>query len=83
VYLFVLILGAWLTKIFLHAPVPISSWNTFLEAVAGGHGMPAQLVIAVFATTCTAICGAILYASRQGSGEFSEFGPRHRELWKL
>lgn len=83
VYLFVLILGAWLTKIFLHAPAPISSWKTFLEAVASGHGMPAPLVLAAFGVTCTAILGAVLYASKQGAGEFSEFGPRHRDLWKL
>lgn len=83
VYLFVLILGAWLTKIFLHAPVPISSWSTFFDAVAAGHGMPPGLVITVFAATCVSIFGAILYVSRQASGEFSEFGPRHRDLWKL
>ena len=83
VYLFVLILGAWLTKIFLHAPVPISSWSTFFDAVATGHGIPPTLVIAVFATTCFSIFGATLYVSREASGEFSEFGPRHRDLWKL
>ena len=83
VYLFVLILGAWFAKIFLHAPVPISSWSTFFDAVAAGHGMPAALVIAVFTLSCLSIFGAILYVSRQASGEFTEFGPRHRDLWKF
>jgi uncharacterized membrane protein len=83
VYLFVLILGAWLTKIFLHAPVPITSWSTFFDAIATGHGMPAALVLAVFAATFVTIFGMILYVSRQESGEISEFGPRHRALWKI
>jgi uncharacterized membrane protein len=83
VYLFILILGAWLTKIFLHATMAITSWSTFFDAVASGHGMPAALVIAIFVSTCVGILGAILYVSRQASGEFSEFGPRHRDLWKL
>jgi uncharacterized membrane protein len=83
VYLFALILGAWLTKIFLHAPVPITSWSTFLDAIATGHGMPAALVLAVFAATFLSIFGMILYVSRQESGEISEFGPRHRDLWKI
>jgi uncharacterized membrane protein len=83
VYLFALILGAWLTKIFLHAPVPVTSWSTFFDAVATGHGMPAALVLAVFAATFVSIFGMILYVSRQESGEISEFGPRHRDLWKI
>jgi uncharacterized membrane protein len=83
VYLFVLILGAWLAKIFLHAPAPISSWSTFFDAVAAGHGIPPAWIIAVFALTCLSIVSAILYVSRQASGEFAEFGPRHRDLWKL
>lgn len=83
VYLFLLILGAWLAKIFLHAPSPIVSWGTFFEAVAAGHGIPATMVIAVFGITSVGIISAILYVSRQASGEFSEFGPRHRDLWKI
>ena len=83
VYLFVLILGAWLAKIFLHAPSPISSWSTFFDAVAAGQGIPPALVIAVFGTTCLSIVAAIVYVSRQASGEFTEFGPRHRDLWKI
>jgi uncharacterized membrane protein len=83
VYLFGLILGAWLAKIFLHAPAPISSWSTFFDAVAAGQGIPAALVIAVFSLSCLSVFGAILYVSRQASGEFTEFGPRHRDLWKL
>ena len=83
VYLFALILGAWLTKIFLHAPSPIVSWGTFFDAVAAGHGIPAAVVIAVFGSTSIGIIVVILYVSRQASGEFSEFGPRHRDLWKI
>lgn len=83
VYLFALILGAWLAKIFLHAPAPIVSCATFFDAVAAGHGIPAAAVLVVFGITSVSIIAAILYASRQASGEFSEFGPRHRDLWKI
>jgi uncharacterized membrane protein len=83
VYLFLLILCAWIAKIFLHAPAPISSWRTFFDAVASGHGIPTAWIVAVFALTCLGIISAILFVSRQASGEFAEFGPRHRDLWKL
>jgi uncharacterized membrane protein len=83
VYLFVLILGAWLTKIFLHAPKPVTSWSSFFDAVAGGHGIPPGIVLGVFGLTSLTIVAAVFYASRQASGEFSEFGSRNRDLWKL
>ncbi len=83
VYLFVLILSAWLTKIYLHAPTPVDSWETFYEAVAAGHGMPAWLVVGVFALTCVGVVGTTLYISRVSPGEFTEFGSRNRSLWKV
>lgn len=82
VYLFLLILGAWLTKIFLHAPAPVNSWGTFFNAIASGHGMPAWLVVGVFVATSFGVIGISLYISRVSPGEFTEFGLRNRALWK-
>jgi uncharacterized membrane protein len=82
VYLFLLILGAWLTKIFLHAPAPVNSWSTFFNAIASGHGMPAWLVVGVFVATSFGVIGISLYISRVSPGEFTEFGLRNRALWK-
>ena len=83
VYLFILILGAWLTKIFLHAPAPVNSWSTFFEAVAAGHGMPAWLVVGVFALTFFGVISTTLYISRVSPGEFTDFGVRKHARWKL
>ncbi len=83
IYLFILILGAWTTKIFLHAPVPVTSWSTFFNAVAVGHGMPAWLVVGVFVATFAGVIGTTLYISRVSPGEFSEFGMRNRAMWRM
>lgn len=83
VYLFILILGAWLTKIFLHAPVPVTSWSTFFNAIAAGHAMPAWLVVGVFVSTFFGVIGTTAYISRVSPGEFTDFGVRKRALWKL
>jgi uncharacterized membrane protein len=82
VYLFLLILGAWLTKIFLHAPKPVNSWSSFFDAIASGHGMPAWFVVGVFVFTSFGVIGTSLYISRVSPGEFTEFGMRNRALWK-
>ena len=83
VYLFALILGAWVTKIFLHAPAPVRSWSTFYDAIAAGHGMPAWLVVGSFTATFVGVIGTTLYIGRTSSGEFTEFGMRNRALWKI
>lgn len=83
IYLFILILGAWLTKIFLHAPIEVNSWHTFFDAIAAGHGMPAWLVVGVFVVTFVGISSMTIYISRVSPGEFTDFGIRKRSLWKV
>ncbi len=83
VYLFILILGAWMTKIFMHAPVTVCSWETFFNAVAAGHGMPPWLVISVFIATFVGVVSMSLYISHASPGEFNEFGTRNRAQWKI
>lgn len=83
IYLFLLILGAWMMKIFLHAPAPVNSWRSFYEAVAAGHGMAAWLVVGVFAVTFTGVMGLMVYISRASPSEVSEFGMRNRDMWRI
>ncbi len=83
VYLFILILAAWVTKIFLHAPVAVTSWSTFFDAIAAGHGMPAWVVVGVFVSTFLGVIGTTAYISRVSPGEFTDFGVRKRALWKM
>jgi uncharacterized membrane protein len=81
VFIFVLILVAWITKIFLHATGPIDSLAGFYRAMGVGH-IPSWLVLAIFLTTFAAIIGIVVYVGQKTSGEISEFGA-HRSLWRI
>ncbi|MEI6714014.1 MAG: DUF2270 domain-containing protein [Verrucomicrobiota bacterium] len=83
VYLFILILSAWLAKVFLHAPTEIHSWSEFYDAIGARHGAPAWLIVGLVTFTYVFVIGATVYIGRKSPGEFSEFGPEHRALWKL
>jgi uncharacterized membrane protein len=80
-FLFVVILSAWLTKIWLHAPAPIHSLEAFYSALRVG-GMPGWLVAFVFLGTFSATLAITLYIARKSPGEVSDFGD-HRSRWRL
>jgi uncharacterized membrane protein len=81
-FIFIIIMVAWLTKIFLHASPPITSFSTFYHALAVGASIPWWLVAIVFVSTFVSVIGVSVYITRKSSGEISEFGT-HRSLWKL
>ena len=81
-FIFVIIMTAWVTKIFLHANPPITSLGTFYQALRVGASIPSWLVAAVFVLTLSSIAGIIFYVGKKFSGEISEFGT-HRSLWRL
>jgi len=81
VFIFILILIAWLTKIFLHATAPINDFVSFYYALRIGH-IPSWLVALVFAGTFVSVIGITIYVSKRSSGEISEFGT-HRSLWRI
>jgi uncharacterized membrane protein len=81
-FIFVMVLTAWITKIFLHANPAITSWWTFYQALHVGTSIPSWLVAAVFVLTSGAIAGVIVYVGRRFAGEVGEFGA-HRTLWRL
>ncbi|MEQ1859435.1 MAG: DUF2270 domain-containing protein [Chthoniobacteraceae bacterium] len=81
-FIFVIILVAWTTKIFLHADPKIDSWRTFYRALHVGASIPSWLVAALFLGTIISVVAIVIYVGRKFSGEISEFGT-HRSLWRL
>jgi len=81
VFIFILILVAWVTKIFLHAPMSMDSVPAFYRALRVGH-IPSWLVAFVFVGTFISVIGITIYVSKKASGEISEFGT-HRSLWRI
>jgi uncharacterized membrane protein len=81
VFIFVLIMVAWVTKIFLHAPMAMDSPRSFYHALRVGH-IPAWLVASVFLITLIGVVGITIYVGKKTSGEISEFRA-HRSLWKI
>src|SRR6516225_12403590 len=80
-FIFILILIAWLTKIFLHASAPINDVVSFYRALRIGH-IPSWMVAMVFVGTFISVISITIYVSKRSSGEISEFGT-HRSLWRI
>jgi uncharacterized membrane protein len=80
-FIFILILIAWLTKVFLHASEPITDVVSFYQALRLGH-IPSWVVAMVFVGTFISVISITIYVSRSSSGEISEFGT-HRSLWRI
>jgi len=72
-FIFILILVAWLTKIFLHATAPITDVVSFYRALRIGH-IPSWVVAMVFVGTFISVISITIYISKRSSGEISEFG---------
>ncbi|MDB6174612.1 MAG: Integral rane protein-like protein [Chthoniobacteraceae bacterium] len=81
-FIFIIILSAWFTKIFLHASSPITNFSSFYAALKVGTSIPSWLVAFVFLATFISTIAIIIYISRQSTGEISEFGA-HRSLWRI
>lgn len=82
IFIFLIILTAWLTKIFLHASPRITSFRSFYEALAVGTSIPSWLVAFIFVGTFVSVIAITVYISRSTSGEISEFGA-HRSAWRI
>ena len=81
IFIFVLIMAAWVTKIFLHAPLPIDGLPGFYRALRVGH-IPSWLVAFVFVGTLASVIAISIYVGKKTTGEISEFGT-HRSLWRI
>ena len=82
VFIFLIILTAWVTKIFLHATPKITSLLSFYNALQVGTSIPSWLVAFVFIATFLSVIGITIYISVKTTGEISEF-PAHRSMWKI
>jgi uncharacterized membrane protein len=81
VFIFILILVAWITKIFLHAPMAMDGVPAFYRALRVGH-IPSWLVALILVGTFISVIAITIYVSKKTSGEISEFGT-HRSLWRI
>lgn len=81
VFIFILIMVAWITKIFLHASAPVIGVPAFYRALAVGH-IPSWLVAFIFVATLVSVISITIYVSKKTSGEVSEFRT-HRSLWRI
>jgi uncharacterized membrane protein len=78
VFIFVVILFAWVTKIFLHASIPIESWQTFYAAMSIGTSIPSWLIVTAFFGTFVTVIAVTAWISMKSSNEFTDFEPRKR-----
>jgi uncharacterized membrane protein len=81
VFIFIIILVAWITKIFLHAQPRITDWSSFYEALHVGRSIPSWFVAFFFCATFIAVVTIAYWAAVRLTGEFSDFGPRRN--WKI
>ncbi|HST30282.1 MAG TPA: DUF2270 domain-containing protein [Chthoniobacterales bacterium] len=81
VFIFILVLVAWITKIFLHAPKAMEGPLDFYRALRVGH-IPSWVVALVLLGTFLSSIGLAIYVGKKSSGEISEFGT-HRSLWRI
>ncbi|PYK73943.1 MAG: integral membrane-like protein, partial [Verrucomicrobia bacterium] len=81
VFIFILIMVAWVTKIFLHASEPITSSRALYHALRVGH-IPSWLVAGTFIVTFVSVISITIYVGKKSSGEITEFGA-HRSLWRI
>jgi len=81
-FIFVIILVAWVTKIFLHADPRITSFGSFYNALSVGSSIPSWLVAFLFVSTFASALGMAIYISKTTHGEITEFGS-HRSRWRI
>src|SRR5882762_4600991 len=78
-FIFILILVAWVTKVFLHASEPINDVVSFYQALRLGH-IPSWLVASVLLGTFLGVILITIYVGKKSSGEISEYGTHRTPL---
>src|SRR6201993_707289 len=64
IFIFILIMVAWVTKIFLHTPLQIDTALGFYRAMGIGH-IPAWFVAIIFLSTLVSVIGITIYVSKR------------------
>lgn len=81
IFIYMVILAAWISKLFMHAKEPITSSKGFYHALAV-TGFPSWAVACLFVLTYGTVIGIAAFVARSTSGEVSEFGA-HRSAWRI
>jgi uncharacterized membrane protein len=81
IFIFILIMVAWVTKIFLHASMTLDGIPAFYRALRVGH-IPSWLIAFIFGGTFISVVAITIYVGKKTTGEVSEFRT-HRSLWKI
>ena len=81
IFIFILIMVAWVTKIFLHASMTLDGLPAFYRAMRVGH-IPSWLIAFIFGGTLVSVIAITIYVGKKTTGEVSEFRT-HRSLWKI
>ena len=71
-----------MTKVFMHANPPITSWVSFYESLAVGE-LPWWFVGAVLAVTVFFSAFLCWYAASRSDGEITDLRGSHREQWRI
>ncbi len=82
-FITIIILTAWITKIFIHPPKEIdkiSNLESFYNALAIG-GLASWFVATVMLGTFLSVIGITIYIAKNSSGEITEVGKSSRTNW--
>ena len=82
-FIALIILSAWITKIFIHPPpdvLKINSLGSFYDALSIG-GFSSWFVAAVMMGTFISVIGVTLYITKHSAGEITEIGKSSRSNW--
>jgi uncharacterized membrane protein len=82
IFIYLVILMAWLAKVFIHAPAPIDSPGGFYRALAVGE-IPGWLVAVVMVGTFVVTLSLVAFVARKFTGEIHEFGTTARSQWRI
>jgi uncharacterized membrane protein len=81
-FIFLIILIAWLAKIYMHSPYRIDSMKALYDALAVGQ-IPSWLIATLLLGTFGLVIGVSLYATRCVPTEISDFGAEDRKRWQI
>src|SRR5256714_9778127 len=73
IFIFILILMAWVTEVFLHASAPINGFVSFYQALRIGH-IPSWLVALIFSGTFVPVISITIYGSKNSPADTPAFG---------
>jgi uncharacterized membrane protein len=82
-FITIIILTAWVTKIFIHPPAginKITNFETLYNGLAIG-GLASWFVAMVMVGTFLSVIGITLYIAKHSSGEITEVGKSSRTNW--